>query len=132
MSARKGSALSTITNPAYDMMKQRGGEGGEEGEWGEGGECGEGVEEGEGREEGGQNEGGKEEQGSDMSGYEQVDVSQWSDNPFTVAADVVYEIPSPRPLPIVPWLMAPPIGGDVGVAEAEDYEVVYDNIQGDQ
>ena len=96
MSAHKGGALTTTTNPAYEMMKQ-GGQGSHE--------C------------------------------ELVGVSPGTAPPIAEAADKTYEMPSPpshQPLPAIPLSVAPPTGGDVGVAKEGEEEDVYDNIPGDQ
>ena len=89
MSAHKGGALTTTTNPAYEMTKQGG----------------------------------------------QVGVSPGTVPPIAKAADKTYEMPSPpshQPLPAIPLSVAPPTGGDVGVAKEGEEEGVYDNIPGDQ
>ena len=96
MSAHKGGALTTTTNPAYEMTKQ-GGQGSHE--------------------------------------YELVGVSPGTAPPIAKAADKTYEMPSPpshQPLPAIPLSVAPPTGGDVGVAKEGEEEGVYDNIPGDQ
>ena len=51
------------------------------------------------------------------------------------AADKTYEMPSPpshQPFPTIPQSVAPPTGGDVGVAKKKAQGDVYDNIPGDQ
>ena len=127
MSGRKGSTLPTDT--AYEMMKQREGEGGGRGEGGgkgrEGGEKDTGEEEGEGG------------QGSDMFKYDLVEFFPGNVTPIAVAADEMYEIPFPpswtsRPLPTILLSVAPPTGEDVGVAIEGKEEGVYDNIPGNQ
>ena len=93
MSAHKGGALTTTTNPAYEIMKQ-GGQGSHENEL--------------------------------------VGVSPGTAPPI---ADKTYEMPSPpshQPLPVIPLSVAPPTGGNVGVAKEGEEEGVYDNIPGDQ
>ena len=93
MSAHKGGALTTTTNPAYEMTKQGGQESHE---------------------------------------YELVGVSPGTAPPIAKAADKTYLMPSPpshQPLPAIPLPVAPPTGGDVGVAKEGG---VYDNIPGDQ
>ena len=92
-------ALTTTTNPAYEIVKQRDGGG----------------------------------QGSHE--YELVDVSPGTGPLVAKAADKTYEMPSPpfhQPLPTIPLSVAPPTGGDVGVAKEGGEEGVYDNIPGDQ
>ena len=78
ISAHKGGALTTATNPAYEMTKQ-GGQGSHE--------------------------------------YELVGVSPGTVPPIAKAADKTYEMPSPPSLPDIPLSVAPPTGGDVGVAK---------------
>ena len=106
MSAHKSDALTIAINPAYEMMKQGGnGRGG-----GGGGGGGQGSHE-----------------------YELVGVSPGTGPPVAKAADKTYEMPSPpshQPLPTIQLSVAPPTGGDVGVAR--EGEGVYDNIPGDQ
>ena len=122
MSAHKGDVLTTTTNPTYEMMKQGGG--GEEG-GGKGGE--------EGEKAGGGGGGGREGQRSQE--YELVGVSSEIGPPVAKAADKTYEMPSPpscQPLPTIPLSVAPPTGGDVGVAKEGEAEAVYDTIPGDQ
>ena len=114
MSAHKDGALTTVANPAYEMTKQGGGGGGRGG----------------GR--GGRGEGGR---GQESHEYELVDVSPGTAPPIAKAADKTYEMPSPpshQPLPAIPQSVAPPTGGDVGVAKEVEEEGVYDNIPGDQ
>ena len=107
----------TTTNPAYEMItliKQGGGGGG-----GRGGEGGGGGERGGG--------------GQESCEYEMVGGSQGTCT--LVAKDKTCEIPSPpscQPLPTIPLSVAPPTGGDVGVAKEREEEDVYDNIPGDQ
>ena len=110
--SRTHGPLTTTTNPAYEMINKGGGGGG----GGEGG----------GR--GGRGGGGQE-----SCEYEMVGVSQGTGT--LVAKDKTCEIPSPpscQPLPTIPLSVAPPTGGDVGMAEEREEEDVYDNIPGDQ
>ena len=59
-----------------------------------------------------------------------VHVSPGAGPPVAKAADKTYEIPSPstcQPLPTIPLSLAPPTGGDGGVAKEGEAEGVYDN-----
>ena len=79
-------SVTTAANPAYETMRQ-GGQGGG---------------------------GGEREQRCHE--YEPVGVTASTDPPITMAADEIYEMPSPQPLPTIPLSVTPPTGGDVGVA----------------
>ena len=102
--------LATVVVPSKTELSEGGGEGG----GGGGGDVGGG-------------------QGSHE--YELVGVSPGTGPPVAKAADKTYEMPSPpshQPLPTIPLSVAPPTGGDVGVAKEGEEEGVYDNIPGDQ
>ena len=91
------------------------------------------MEEGEGRKGGRRGRRGK---GGDRGAMsELVGVSPGTAPPIAKAADKTYEMSSPpshQPLPAIPLSVAPPTGGDVGVAKEGEEEGVYDNIPGDQ
>ena len=71
-------------------------------------------------------------QGEQGHEYEQVDVSPGTDFLVTMAANEMYKMPYPQPLPTIPLYMTLPTSGDVGVAREDEEEDVYDNIPGDQ
>ena len=105
ISAHKGDAVTTTTNPAYEIVRQGGGGGGD----------------------------GGGEQGCHE--YELVGLSPGIGPPVTEAADKTYEMPSPpshQPLPTIPLSVAPSTGRDVGAAKKGEEKGVYDNIPGDQ
>ena len=65
--------------------------------------------------------------------YEVVSVPPETSPPLAKTVDDIPSLPpSHQPLPAIPLIVAPPTGGDEGVAKEGEDEGMYDNIPGDQ